>query len=65
MKRLFTVREEHFESKEEAKAYRDELLSQHQQVFPVKLGPEHWRYGVKGNPRTHSHKRQAKKLFKQ
>jgi len=29
MKRLFTVRGEHFESKEEAKAYRDELLSQH------------------------------------
>jgi len=56
MKRLFTVNGTHFESKEDAKVFRDEMFVAHNQKYPVHLGPDHWRYGLKGNARTHSHK---------
>ena len=50
MKRLFKVNGIHFDNKEAAKAFRDETMA-----MRVELGPDHWRYGLKGNPRTHSH----------
>ena len=59
MKRLFEVvpagthksyhPPEYFELKAEAKKHR---IGQGQEVI---LGPDHWRYGLKGNARTHSH----------
>ena len=50
MKRLFKVNGIFFDSKKDAKKHRDEAMA-----YAVELGPDHWRYGVKGNPRTHSH----------
>ncbi len=49
MKRLFEVNGVFFENKQEAKASKDAVTNK------VHLGPDHWRYGLKGNPRTHSH----------
>lgn len=52
MKRLFGLSPLkpgiYFETKQAAKAAKDK-------DDVVILGPDHWRYGVKGNPKTHSH----------
>ena len=64
MKRLFCVGSAFFDNKADAKKARDCGQLTMGTAYPVTLGPDHWRYGVKGNPRTHSHKRQAKKLYK-
>lgn len=55
MKRLFQVEQDHgdvfyAQSKAAAKEMRDANPGS-----CVSKGPDHWRYGVKGNPRTHSH----------
>jgi len=50
MKCLFECDGLYFESKEEAKHHRSGDPSRR-----VHLGHDHWRFGVKGNPRTHSH----------
>jgi predicted class III extradiol MEMO1 family dioxygenase len=58
MKRLFEVvgnvpkGEWFFENKTTAKSFRNETGRADRNVI---LGPDHWRYGVKGHPRTHSH----------
>jgi len=62
MKRLFVVAGNFFDNKEDAKAARDEFNSgphdpKHRAT--VSIGPDHWRYGLKGNPRTHSHNARA------
>ena len=56
MKQLFEVNGQFFSTKKAAKEFRD--LSQ-ADGKPVRLGPDHWRYGLKGNPRTHSHNNRA------
>jgi hypothetical protein len=48
MKRLFEVNGVFFDNKEKAKQARKPGESVH-------LGPDHDRYGVHGNPKTHSH----------
>lgn len=58
MKRLFEVVGTFFDNKEDAKAVRDEFnMGPHDPKHPAKvsLGPDHFRYGLRGNPRTHSH----------
>jgi hypothetical protein len=60
MKRLFKVEYPNgtsfFEDKEEAKKERDRFNALHKMPYAkIELGPDHVRYGEKGNPRTHSH----------
>jgi hypothetical protein len=55
MKRLFVCDNGYFNSKLEAKAHRDKVMKEIGEFKPIHLGPDHWRYGLKGNPRTHSH----------
>lgn len=51
MKRLFSVTHDNdisfFDSKKAAKEFRG--------TGHVSIGPDHWRYDMRGNPRTHSH----------
>lgn len=44
-----------FEDKQEAKHHRDMFAQDNGHTVGVKLGPDHWRYGMKNTPRTHSH----------
>lgn len=50
-----------FETKKEAKEFRDQVNSASVQglkphvTYHVSLGPDHRNYGKKNNPRTHSH----------
>ena len=59
MKRLFKVVTKnttyYFGNKMEAKVVRDEINSLERTNYAVSKGPDHWLYGVKGTPRTHSH----------
>ena len=50
MKRLFEFDGVFFDNKEAAKVIRNA-----RGCGVIRKGPDHWRYGVKGNPRTHSH----------
>lgn len=47
---LFACDGLYFETKAEAKHHRNGDPARR-----VSLGPDHWRFGLKGNPRTHSH----------
>jgi len=46
---LFTVKNVAFSNKADAKAFRAINGG------CVSIGKDHWRYGLKGNPKTHSH----------
>lgn len=50
MKRLFIWNGIFFDNKEAAKVARNAACH-----GSITLGPDHWRYGLNGNPRTHSH----------
>ncbi len=52
MKRLFSVNGSYYDNKADAKQERDSLSEPRP---TIRLGADHWRYGLKGNPRTHSH----------
>lgn len=54
MKELFKCGDVGFESKIEAKAYRDAHGGVEKGLY-ISKGKEHQLFGVKGNPRTHSH----------
>ena len=55
MKRLFEIKTEgvhmYFGNKMHAKTVRDEMGDDGSII--IRRGPDHWRYGLKGNPRTH------------
>jgi hypothetical protein len=55
MKQLFVCAGVSFEKKEEAKTFADECEHQGHKRPKVSIGPDHWRFGVKGHPRTNSH----------
>jgi tagatose-1,6-bisphosphate aldolase len=60
MKRLFKVEYPNgtsfFSNKKEAKEERDRFNDKHKMPYAtVALGPDHHRYGEKGNQKTHSH----------
>lgn len=55
MKRLFICDNGYFESKCEAKKHRNHVFSSIGEYKPIHIGPDHWKFGLKGNPRTHSH----------
>jgi hypothetical protein len=44
----------YFEDKKYAKGVRDAYNAGKDKCV-LALGPDHWRYGMKGHPRTHSH----------
>jgi len=46
---LFTVKNESFDNKQAAKAFRNINGG------CVSIGKDHWRYGLSGNAKTHSH----------
>lgn len=50
--KLFVCNGQYFSSKKAAKEFRDTPQGK---GAPISIGPDHWKYGVKGNPRTHSH----------
>lgn len=54
MKKLFVVAGTFFDNKKAAKEFRNSHKGE-----CVSIGPDHWKYGVKGNPRTHSHNNRA------
>ena len=49
MKRLFICNGCFFSSKKAAK------IERYRSGWCISIGPEHWKYGLKGFPRTHSH----------
>ena len=50
--KLFTCNGQSFSTKKAAKDFRDTPQGA---GSSISVGPDHWRFGVKGNPRTHSH----------
>ena len=64
MKRIFEVNIMFFETKLDAKIARGPLIPATDRRPPhythtISKGPDHIMFGVKGNPRTHSHNNRA------